>query len=137
MAEVVINYLAVLAAAIASFAIGMLWYGPLFRKQWMKLAGITPASMKKMKMTPARSMTIGFIVTLITAYVLSHFVDLLGITAWGGAAQFALWAWLGLVAPVQLGAYLWEGKPFNLFVLNTAHNLVVLVVMSGIVAVWP
>ena len=132
----VINYLAVLVAAIASMALGMLWYGPLFGKLWMKLSGITPQSMKKMKLTPKAAMTLGFIGTLVTAYVLSHFVDLLSVTTWSGAAQFAFWAWLGLVAPVQLGAYLWEGKPFKLFVLNTAYNLVVLIVMTGIVAVW-
>jgi hypothetical protein len=136
MAGMMINYWAVLGAAVASFVIGMLWYGPLFGKQWMKLSGITTASMKKMKMTPARAMTLGFAATLITAYVLSNFVNVLGIMTWASAAQFAFWAWLGLVAPVQLGAYLWEGKPFKLFVLNTAHNLVVLIVMSGIVAVW-
>ncbi len=136
MADIMINYWAILGAAVASFVIGMLWYGPLFGKKWMKLSGMTPASIKKMKMTAARAMTMGFIVSLVTAYVLSHFVDLLSITNWAGAAQFAFWAWLGLVAPVQIGVYLWEGKPFSLFVLNTAHNLVVLVVMSGIVAVW-
>ena len=132
----VINYLAVLVAAIASMALGMLWYGPLFGKLWMKLSGITPQSMKKMKLTPKAAMTLGFIGTLVTAYVLSHFVDLLSVTTWSGAAQFAFWAWLGLVAPVQLGAYLWEGKPFKLFVLNTVYNLLVLIVITGIVAVW-
>ncbi len=136
MADVMINYLAVLAAAVASMVLGMLWYGPLFGKLWMKLSGITPQSMKKMKLTPKAAMTMGFIGTLVTAYVLSHFVDLLSVTTWSGAAQFAFWAWLGLVAPVQLGAYLWEGKPFKLFVLNTAYNLVVLIVMTGILAVW-
>lgn len=136
MAEILVNYWAVLCAALAGFVIGWIWYGPLFCKQWMKLAGITPASMKKMKMTPAKAMTFGFVSVLVTAYVLSHFVDLLSVTTWGGAAQFAFWAWLGLVAPVQFGVVLWEGKPFKLFLLNTAHNLVVLIVMSGILAVW-
>jgi hypothetical protein len=136
MADIMINYWAVLGAAVASFVIGMLWYGPLFRKPWMKLAGITPASMKKMKVTPARAMSIGLVATLLTAYVLSNFVHVLGIMTWAAAAQFAFWVWIGLVAPVQLGSYLWEGKPFKLFVLNTAHNLVSLIIMSGIVAVW-
>lgn len=132
-----INYWTVLGAAVASFVIGMLWYGPLFRKQWMKLSGVTAASMKKMKVTPARAMSIGFVAVLLTAYVLSNFVHVLGITTFSTAAQFAFWAWLGLVAPVQLGAYLWEGKPFKLFALNTTHNLIVLIVMSGILAAWP
>jgi len=137
MAGMMINYWTVLGAAIASFIIGMLWYGPLFRTQWMKLAGITPASMKKMKMTPAHSMSIGFVATLLTAYVLSNFVHVLGIMSWAAAGQFAFWVWIGLVAPVQLGSFLWEGKPLKLFVLNTTHNLVSLIVMSGILANWP
>jgi hypothetical protein len=130
------NYWAILGAAVASFVIGMLWYGPVFGKLWMKLAGITPKSMKRMNLTPVAAMSMGFIASLVTAYVLSHFAKMLSIATWGYAANFAFWAWLGLVAPVQLGVFLWEGKPFKLFLLNTAYSLVVLIVMTGIVAVW-
>jgi len=136
MIQPTINYLAVLVAAIASFVIGMIWYGPLFGKAWMKLMNFTPKSIKSMKMSPTRSMLFGFIAALVTAYVLSHFVDYLEVTTFAGAAQLAFWFWLGLVAPVQLGSYLWEGKPIKLFVLNTLHNLVSLIVMTAIVAVW-
>jgi len=51
-----INYLAVLVAAIASMALGFLWYGPLFGNQWKKLMGFTDKSMKAMKMTPMQAM---------------------------------------------------------------------------------
>ncbi|HLF54444.1 MAG TPA: DUF1761 domain-containing protein [Candidatus Nanoarchaeia archaeon] len=136
MAEIIVNYWAVLCAAISGFVIGWIWYGPLFGRQWAKLMKFTSKGLKKMKMTPAKAMTFGFVSVLVTAYVLAHFVNLLNLTNWGGAAQFAFWAWLGLVAPVQFGAFLWEGKPLKLFLLNTAHNLVVLIVMSGILAIW-
>jgi hypothetical protein len=39
---ITINYLAVIAAAIAAVGVGVLWYGPLFGKEWMKLMGYTP-----------------------------------------------------------------------------------------------
>lgn len=136
MAEVMINYLAVLVASIASMAIGMIWYGPLFGKQWMKIMGFTPKSVKKMKVSPSRAMTLGFIATLVTAYVLSHFVDYLAATTFATSAQLAFWLWLGLVAPMQLGSYLWEGKPIKLFVINSLHYLVSLIVMTWILAVW-
>lgn len=131
-----INYVAILVAALASMVIGMLWYGPLFQKQWMKLAGITAQSMKKMKLSPMAAMSLGFVASLVTAYVLSVFTGFLGITAWAAAANFAFWIWLGFVAPVQLGVFLWEGKSFKLFVLNTSYNLITLIVMTGIIAVW-
>ncbi len=133
MAE--INYIAILVAAIASFAVGWAWHG-LCGKTWMKLSGMTKEKLKSMKMSPAQSMTIAFVVTLLTAYVVSHFVGLLGISTFGSAAQFAFWAWLGLIGPVQLGVWLWEGKPFGLFLFNGAYQLVNLIVISGIVAVW-
>jgi hypothetical protein len=134
---VTVNYVAVLVAAIASMVIGMLWYGPVFGKQWMKLVEFTPQSKKRMGLGSAsKSMTLGFIAALVTAYVLAHFVAYVGAATAGAGVQLALWLWLGIAAPLQLGAYLWEGKSFKLFVLNAAHTLVSLGVMAAILAVW-
>ena len=36
-----INWLSVLAAAVSSFLVGGLWYGPLFGKAWMNAFGFT------------------------------------------------------------------------------------------------
>ncbi len=36
-----ITWLAVIVAALASFPLGMLWYGPLFGKAWMAASGVT------------------------------------------------------------------------------------------------
>lgn len=42
MSPVHINYLAVLGAAMASMALGALWYGLLFGNTWVGLSGMTP-----------------------------------------------------------------------------------------------
>jgi hypothetical protein len=39
--EVHVNFLAVLVAAIANYAIASIWYALIFRKLWQKLTGIT------------------------------------------------------------------------------------------------
>ena len=40
--DTAVNYMTVLAAAVASMAVGLLWYSPLlFGKPWMKLMGLT------------------------------------------------------------------------------------------------
>ncbi len=135
--EVMINYIAVLAAAVASFLIGWVWYGMLFQKQWMKLSGITMASMKKTGMSPGKAMSLGFVSQLIVAYVLAHFIDYMMAATLAAGAQLAFWLWFGFVMPIMAGIWIWEGKPFMLFVLNAAHWLVALLVMSGILAVWP
>ena len=131
------NYWAVLVAALAAMVIGMLWYGPLFGKRWMNLAGLTPKSMKKMKLSPMFAMVLGFVATLVTAYVLSISIGVFKLINLPFALKVAFWLWLGFVAPVQLGVFLWEGKSFKLFVLNTSYNLVSLLAMAAILASWP
>ena len=133
-----INYLAVLVAAIANMVVGALWYGPLFGKAWMQEMKITEKDMKKAKEKGMASlMIINFIGTLITAYVLAHFVGYLSLSTFMDGLQLAFWVWLGFFAAATLlGGVLWEGKPWKLFGLNVAYYLVVLSVMASILAVW-
>ena len=42
----VINYGAVVGAAVASMILGSLWYGPLFGKPWMAAMGFTKDAME-------------------------------------------------------------------------------------------
>lgn len=134
--DVVINYWAVLGAAIANMVVGSLWYGPLFGKKWQKLMGFTSDSMKSMKMTAPQAMFGGLITALLMAYVLAHFVAMIGIIDRAGAFQLAFWSWLGLVATTQAGSVLWEGKSWQLFCLNATQSLVSIVVMVMILVNW-
>jgi hypothetical protein len=130
-----VNYVAVIVAGIASMVLGFLWYGPLFGKTWMKLSGHNPKSMKKM-MSPAKAMSIGFVLTLINAYVLAVFTGLLQITNVMGALQVAFWIWLGFNLPIIAGSWIWDGKPFKLFALLAIHRIIELAIMACIVALW-
>lgn len=135
--EPVINWVAVVVAAVASFVIGMVWYSPmLFGNTWMKLSGVDPKKTKgdKKKMMLA-SMLGGAVTALVTSSVMAHFIDYTGATTAVAGAVTAFWAWLGFVATVQAGSILWEGKPTKLFLLNTAQSLASLVVIAVINAV--
>jgi hypothetical protein len=140
--EITINYAAVLLAAVANMVVGMLWYGPLFGKQWQALMGFNADSMKSMKMTAAQAIFGGCVTALIMAFVLAHdaFVwgDFFGASVGGVmfAFQLAFWIWLGYVATVQAGAVLWEGKPWKLFMLNAAQSLVSLFAMALVLTFW-
>ena len=134
-----INYLAVLVAAIAAMAIGFLWYGPLFGKVWIRLMGfdkLNKKEMDKMKEKGKKSMPIAFVVSLIMSYILAHFVDYTQAATFADGAIAGIWLWLGFIATVQIGSVLWEGKPVKLYIINTLHYLVTLIVMGGILAVW-
>lgn len=131
-----VNYLAVLVAAIASMILGFLWYGPLFGNMWKRLMNFTDKDIKNMKMAPKTSMIIGFVTALVISCTLAHFLIYMGISSVGDAIMAAFLVWLGFVATVQIGAVLWESKPWKLFFLNTAYNLVSLAIMAAILAVW-
>lgn len=133
-----INYFAVVAAAISQMVLGFLWYGPVFGKQWMALSGHSQEKMKQqMKDKSMASLyATAFIGSLVMAYVLAHFAAVWGAMDVMGAFQLAFWTWLGFIATVLLGSVLWEGKPVTLYVLNAAYQLVSLVVMAVIIALW-
>ncbi|MCC6563539.1 DUF1761 domain-containing protein [Candidatus Uhrbacteria bacterium] len=137
----VINYLAVLVAAIASIAIGFAWYGPLFGKPWMKIMGFSKDSMTKAQKDSMMKnyvlMTIG---ALVTAYVLAHttefgmsYTRIYGIM---GGLMSGFWVWLGFMAPIHMGDQLWGGKPWKLFAITAGYSLVSILVMGVILATW-
>ena len=138
MAQPVINYLAVLVAAVASVVLGFLWYGPLFGKTWAQLMGFDKKKMAeaKKKGMPKQTWVLMILGTLVTSYVLAHFVDYLDAVNVAGALQAGFWLWLGFIVPVQLGMVLWEGKPWKLYILNVAYYLVNLSIMATILALW-
>ncbi len=122
-----IHYWAVIGAAIANVAVGALWYGPVFGKQWRKMMGFTEADMKNMPLTPAQAIAGGVVTALVMAFVLSQIAPQ-GISA----TTLAFWPWLGFVMPVQASSWLWEGKSFKLFAFNAVESLVSLCVMASV-----
>lgn len=135
--EISINLWAVLAAALASMVIGGLWYSPLlFGKSWIKMMGWSSSTLKSMQKSAGPSYAVGFLNSLVMAYVLAHFVDLSRATDSQGALVLAFWVWLGFVATVQLGSVLWEGRSIKLWGLNAAYFLVSLSVMSLVLTLW-
>jgi hypothetical protein len=99
--------------------------------------GFSAQSMKRMKLSPKQAMGIGFIAALVMAYVLAHFVKYAAATTIADSSMLAFWLWLGFLMPLTLGSFIWEGKPFKLFVLNAAHWLIGLIIMAAILALWP
>jgi hypothetical protein len=133
-----VNYLAVLVATIAAFLVGSIWHGPLFGKLWMRLSGI---KMPK-KMTPEvqkqmwKSMILGFISTLICAWVLAMVLLSVGAVHALQAMCAAFFLWLGFTGMMCFAGYIWEQKSFRLFVFNAAYRLVEILVMALVLGAW-
>ncbi len=134
-----VNLLAVLVSAIVMMVLGFVWYSPLaFGKMWMGEMGINAKTMAEKKKKQNMPMTFGimFIGTLVMAYVLAHIVSYTQAKTVLEGAQAGFWVWLGFVAPTMLSAVLFSGKSVKLYIIDTAHVLVGLLVMGAILAAW-
>lgn len=133
--EIQVNYVAVLLAAIAAMVLGALWYSPLlFVKAWLKEAGLSEKDMKK-GMSPMAAMGVGFLVQLLSAYVLAHFLVLVDADSMKAALIASFWLWLGFTATTQIGSVLWEMKSLKYFAINAAHTLLSMLVMAAVLTV--
>ena len=122
------TYLGIILAAVASIAIGMFWYSQKgFGKKWMELSGVSPD-----KSRLAISMTGMVISSLIAASVLSWVIGIAGVTTISDALVTAFILWVGFSALIHLESFLFENKPFTLFILNSSYRLVSMLVGAGI-----
>ena len=97
-----VNYPAIIVAALAAMGIGAFWYSPAgFGKIWMELMGLNVKDMEKAKKKGiAKSYFANFVALIIMSYILSIFVNEGGFSA-GLSTGFL--AWLGFVVTVALG----------------------------------
>lgn len=134
-----INYLAVLAAGVASMVLGFLWYGPFFGKPWareMGWAAMTPEQTAEMKRKAGASYAINFIFALVTAYVFAHVLIAFGSDSVSAALVGAAWTWLGFMLPLHAGKKLWMGKSWTLVWIDSGYSLVNLGLAGVILQLW-
>lgn len=138
--DLVMNYPAVLVAALASFMIGFMWHGPVFGKTWMSLMKITPAQMEKGKKEMEKKMPLymllAFVQQLVTSFVIAVLCTLTGVIDVASAVILAVLLWLGMIATTLLSGVLWEGRSVPLYLFNLAYNFVNILVITLIVGLW-
>ncbi len=130
-----VNTIGVLAAAVASFIIGMFWYSPkVFGETWAKLSKIKMNGKKK---GMAKMMILNLIGTIITAYIFAIIVRMATAVTILDGVQLGIIIWLGFfISTTLLNSVLWEGKSWKLYALNGAYWLVNLIVMGIILSLW-
>lgn len=129
-----VNWVAIILSAIAAMVVGMVWYGPLFGKMWMGLTGMRMTEEGK-KQAP-KMYAVMFLGVIVEAFILSHFIHYAGAYSLMLGFKTGVWAWLGFVAPVMLGNYMFTKKPLNLYFIDAGYALVNLVIMGAIIGMW-
>ncbi|MBM3320925.1 MAG: DUF1761 domain-containing protein [Candidatus Eisenbacteria bacterium] len=135
MTPVSMNYLAVLVGAIASVAIGAIWYQPaLFGNAWMRAIGKSKEEIEK-SFGPSKILW-AFICGFFISYTMARLLCWTGMNTLGGGVLIGLLAGVGLIGATLLVDDLFEGRPRPLFYIYWLHHLVELVVIGAILGAW-
>jgi hypothetical protein len=138
-----LNYPAVLVSVIASFALGSLWYGPLFGKVWAKAMGF--ADMKPSGAEIAKGSVLNIIGCLLMAYVLAHDVAVWRPSSWNAGVDAAphvygffagFFTWLGFIVPMLLNGVAFERKSWAVFGIGAGFQFLSLQAMGMILSHW-
>ena len=127
-----INWLAVLIAAVLTFVLGGLWYGPLFGKTWQRASGVTDEQQKSANM--AMIFGVSFVLQLIAAFVLDMFIGPGATLAFGAAAGAAVG--LFWVATSFGVVYLFEQRPLSHWAVNSGYAAVSFTMMGALLGAW-
>jgi len=130
-----INWLHVLVAALAYFALGFFWYSIAFGKAWIKYSNINMEDPNARKGAGA-IMFISFLLMAVTTVGLAILLQVLpAINAIGGLKLGLL---LGLtISSTSIGiGYLYNKKPLPLYFIDCGYHVVGLCIAGLILAGW-
>ena len=134
MQPVHINPAALIVAALLRTVIGALWYSPVaFGPAWMAEVQCNEAEMKRRL---PRALVVDVLGNIVMAFVLIHAVSYAGAATAAQGAGVGFFNWLGFVMVAFLFTMMFEGRSFKLFALNNGFQLLSLLIMGAIVAVW-
>ena len=113
-----ISWIGVIAAGVSAFALGGIWYGPLFGKSWQALVGLSDEKVRSANM--AKVMGLSLVLSLIAAFVFAMFLGPKpGMSLALGAGISAGLCWVG----ASLGiSYLFEQRPLKLWLINGGYH---------------
>ncbi|MGM0545193.1 MAG: DUF1761 domain-containing protein [Bacteroidota bacterium] len=133
-----INFLAVFLATLSTFAVGALWYGPLFGKAWMNAVGFTEDDIKQGNM--AKIFGFAFVFELIMAFNLAIFLtgspEAAETMTAGTGAFYGFLAGFGWVFFALAVNSLYEDKSWKYIFINGGYWTVSFTVMGLIIGAW-
>ena len=126
-----INWLAVLAATVATFLIGALWYGPIFGSRWLEATGLHEDEIRQAN--NGRIFGTAFILQLLAAVALAMFIGeatlAFGVFAGFMTGAFFVSTALGVV-------YTFEQRPLGLWAMDAGYQVIGFTVMGAILGAW-
>ena len=130
-----VNYLAVLAAAVAYWLLGALWYSPfLFARPWAAGANISlPEAGER---PPMVLFVTSFIAFFVAALAMAFLAGASGSDTLGEALLLGLITGVGFAVTVLLVTQAYEQRPAVVWIINAGYNLLGFLLTAVIVSLW-
>jgi len=131
-----INWLAVLVATLASFALGALWYSLLFSKTWQREVGMTEDM--KVGVNLAKVFGTCLVLTAIMGTGMALIVQghAPGMIDWYGGMLHGLFIGICFVATSTAINYLYQRKSVLLWAIDAGYQVTFLTMMGAILGAW-
>lgn len=129
-----LNWLAVVVSALSAFALGALWYGPLFGRAWQALSGITDEQIQQRH--PAKVYGSAFALNLVAAFGMAMVMQLHPSPDLGSGLNVGLLIGLAFVATSFGINCLFAMRPFRLYLIDAGYMVALLSIMGAIIAAW-
>jgi len=120
-------------AAVIEWLFGALWYGVIFKRSWSKLAGFAEGEKPK---NAWFGMVVSLVVCFILSFVLAHVLRWAGTNTLTGGMKIGTICWFGFMAPPMLAQHIFENRRANLFAINAAYWLLVMMIGGAILGAF-
>lgn len=128
-----INLFAVAGAAVAAMVVGWLWFGVIFRKPWTRLAELDARPAAKDYVQYPVALVVNLVGAFVLAYIASASQIANQVSLLESALYSAVFVWLAFSAGRALITTTFESRPAKLFLINTGHDLAVVLTMALVI----
>jgi hypothetical protein len=125
--------IAILAAAVAGWLFGAVWYTVLGRV-WQTALGGDPDACKDQKKMPLTPMLVSFLAALVMSAVLYQLLINLGVMGVQNGAVAGLTIGIGFVATSVLVNNMFQGKKLMVTIIDSAHWVLALVIEGVVIS---
>ena len=124
--------IAILAAGVAGWVVGAIWYTAL-GKVWQRALGLDPAACKDKKM-PLLPLVVAFVAALVMSAVLYQLLTNLGVLGVWPAAVAGFTVGVGFVLTTILVNNMFQQRSFALTVIDGSHWVLALVIEAVVIS---
>lgn len=132
-----LNFLAIAVSALASWAIGAVWYSPLlFGKKWQRELGMTEENMREANMALifGTSFVLMFVAVTGLALLIQGTGDAEKCWSWGLGHGAATGLFFGATA-VGIN-YLYQRRSVSLWLIDAGYFVLFMSISGAILAIW-